>query len=132
MKKIKSFVISIIIMLIISVLSLLLVSVFTYLFKWQADKAMIGIMVTYALAGFAGGYFLGMEKSNQQMQTNKMGKNAMESLILSLSFMCLLILCSVLVYDMSFVLSERFFISGLLVFSSSFLSGCIKRRSTHK
>jgi hypothetical protein len=32
-------------MLLVAVLSLLLVSTLTFLFKWQADKAMIGIII---------------------------------------------------------------------------------------
>ena len=58
MNGLKKYLITVGVMLITSVISLLVLSILTYLFKWQADKATIGIIVTYALAVLLGGAVL--------------------------------------------------------------------------
>ena len=58
MFKIKKYVLAIMMMFIVSMISIAILATFTYLFKWQADKATIGIIVTYALAVLSGGAVL--------------------------------------------------------------------------
>ena len=53
-----SYITSILLMICISIMSLILLSILTYLFKWQAPQAMLGIIVTYILTGLAGGLFV--------------------------------------------------------------------------
>lgn len=59
---IKSFLLSLFTMGIVSVLGLLLLSALTYLYKWQASQAMIGITLTYIITGILGGVVYGVLK----------------------------------------------------------------------
>ena len=52
-----------------SMVSLAVVSVLTYWFKWQADKAMIGIVVTYILTGVAGGFSIAYGEKKETWKT---------------------------------------------------------------
>ncbi|MBQ8519395.1 MAG: hypothetical protein IJ455_07345 [Agathobacter sp.] len=122
MRKIRGFVIAIIIMLIVSVMSLLVVTVLTYLFKWQADKAMIGIIVTYILAGFAGGMSLKWVAPKEYHGEKTMGrKKGLEAWILANSFMLILLCVSIFVAQSPFEFSGRFLMIWSLLISSTFL-----------
>ena len=117
MKKIKTFLITIIIMLIASTLSLLVVSALTYFYKWQADKALIGITLTYILAGFSGGLFLKIKSKGQLSMTWKM----LEACLLSTIFMGILIVISVFVIKIPFAISSRFLMICMLFLGSTCL-----------
>lgn len=121
MYKVKRYIIAIGMMLITSVVSLLVVSTFTYLFKWQADKAMIGIFVTYVLAGFIGGFCLRKGKRGE------IRRKVIESLILANIFTFLLILFSYIIFQIPFELSSRFLLIWMLIVCSSFGGTCCKR-----
>lgn len=122
MRKIRSFIISIIIMLIISMFSLLAVSILTYLFKWHADKAMVGIIITYILAGFAGGVCLKwLGSRSYDKEQIGIRQKAIDAFILSCIFMLLLFALSIFAFQNPFEITGRFLmICGLLV-SSTFL-----------
>ena len=45
------------IMLLTSFLALLILSILTYILKWQAPQAQVGIRLTYIVGGFIGGFF---------------------------------------------------------------------------
>ena len=55
MKKITNIIVGILAMVMVSAIFLMGLSVLVFVFKWQASKAIIGIMVTYILAGIGGG-----------------------------------------------------------------------------
>lgn len=52
---IKNTLFAVIIMGITSAIALVILSVFTYLLKWQAPQAQVGIILTYIISGFLGG-----------------------------------------------------------------------------
>lgn len=58
-KAIRVFVPSLLIMAVVSVAALFVLSALTYYLDWQAPQAMMGITLTYILAGVAGGAVLG-------------------------------------------------------------------------
>ena len=68
MKKIKIYVVSLCTMWIVSIVSLVMVSVLTYLFKWQADIVLIGIILVYVLAGVTGGVWI--SKMHKKIHNN--------------------------------------------------------------
>jgi len=121
MEKIKRFIIAIIIMCFSSIISLLMVSVLTYFLKWQSDKAMAGIIITYILVGFIGGLYLGRERKMD------IARNVIEAVILSTIFILLLIVCSYLGFRILFSISSRFILIWLLVACSVFGGLCVKR-----
>lgn len=122
MRKIRSFAIAIIVMMLVSLIALLVVSVFTYLFKWQADKVMVGIIVTYILAGFAGGFCMKcLEKKQYGNEKIGLGKRAVGAFVLSNIFLLLLLGVSIFVIHSPFEFSERFLMIWSLLISSTFL-----------
>lgn len=123
MDRIKKYIVAIVFMFMISIAMLLIVTTLTYAFKWQADKAMIGIVVTYILAGLAGGICLRYfgKKEYVAPQKNKIAKKALEALILSNIFLLLLLMLSVFGLQNSFGFSGRFFMIWVLLFGATFL-----------
>lgn len=69
MCKIKKYIVALMIMLFTALMALLMLSVLTYMFKWQADKAMIGIIVTYILTGVAGGFSIAYGEKKETWKT---------------------------------------------------------------
>lgn len=126
MRKVKGIVISIIIMVIVSGISLLIVSAFSYLYKWQADKALVGITVTYILAGYFGG--LSLKRQNRKNGISgqmSIAKKMVEAILLGTIFMLLLILLSVFVVQNSFMISSRMLMIWMLLVGSSCLGGIL-------
>ena len=123
MYKIKKYMIAISVMLVVSIVSLFVVSTFTYLFKWQANKAMIGIIFTYVLAGFAGGICL---RNETQIGDRR---RLIEALIIGTAYMLLLLLLSCFVFQIPFRFSIRFLMIWLLIVSSSFVAMSLKSHS---
>lgn len=122
MEKIKSFIIAIIVMMFTTIISLFVVSTLTYIFKWQADKAMMGIIATYIVAGFAGGFCMRcIKKKEYGNEKTKMGQKVTEALLLSGIFMLLLLVVSFFVIQNPFEISNRFLMILLLLNSSCFL-----------
>lgn len=122
MRKSKSFIVAMMIMLAVAMVSLLVVSTLTYLFKWQADKAMMGIIVTYIFAGFAGGASLNRMRKRQYEEARKkeIVSKAIEAFSLSSVFVLVLLLMSVLALQNPFEISGRFFMIWGLMASSCF------------
>lgn len=116
MQVIKKYIIPIVIMSVVSIFMLLAVSVLAYIYKWQADKALIGITGTYILAGLAGG--LGLRRASL---TKDMSKKLLEGILLGSSFMVLLLLASVFVTDISPEISGRFLLIWMLITGSASL-----------
>ena len=123
MNIIKKYLLAIVIMSMITVAMLFIVTTFTYAFKWQANQAMIGIVVTYIFAGLAGGICLRCfwKKEYVAEQKNEIAKKAVEALILSTVFLLFLLLISILGLQIPFGFSGRFFMIWLLLFGATFL-----------
>ena len=122
MGKFRRFIFSIIVMVLFAIFSLLIVGMLTYILKWKSDKAMIGIILTYIVAGVAGGFCLSRE-GNVGSQ-----RKAIEAFILGSMFMFLLIIFSYLVLQSPFVFSRRFLLIWMLVVCSVFVGICVKRK----
>ena len=121
MYKVKKYIVTLSVMLIASVVALLVVSTLTYIFKWQADKAMIGIIITYVLVGFAGGV------SFRKNEKEKMVKKILESFIVTIFFVIVTTMISMLVTQNPFVFSSRSILILLLITSSVLCGMCVKR-----
>lgn len=126
MRKIRGFVIAMVIMVLVSVVSLFIVSVFSYLYKWQADKALIGITVTYILAGYFGGLSLKLQnRKNGVNGQRSMGKKMLEAIFLGTIFMLFLILLSVFVLQNPFLISGRMLMIWMILVGSACLGGIL-------
>ena len=125
MGKMRGYVIAIGIMIATSMVSLVVVSVLTYWFKWQADKAMIGIIITYVLAGFAGGNYL--SKRMKEECRKSVFKKIAESTFLATIFILFSIVGAYVGFQILFVFSRRFLLVWLLIICSSFVAMCMKR-----
>ena len=123
MRRSKNLFVALMIMLLVSMVSLFVVGVLTYIFKWHADKAMIGIIATYVLAGFVGGFTWGRceKRSYGDEEKTGIGKKAIEALVLSSIFMLLLVGISVFCMKGTFQISTRFLILLSLLICSTFL-----------
>jgi hypothetical protein len=105
--------ISVLLMALISLISLLVLSLLTYLFKWQAPEAMIGIILTYILAGFGGGLF---SKSLPDTDGTQQLRNiAIDSLIKGSGYMLFLVLISLLTTELTDVNILRILSIWLLI-----------------
>ena len=123
MCKVKKYCIAIGVMLVVSIVSLLVLSTCTYLFKWQANKAMIGIIVTYVLAGFAGGICL---RNETQIGDRR---RLIEALIIGTAYMLLLLLLSCFIFQIPFRFSIQLIMIWLLIVLSSFVAMSLKSHS---
>lgn len=129
--KMKAVAISILSMSLVSILSLILLSVLTYIFKWQANTAMIGITGTYILAGFLGGLTLkfaelwkGRKKEEGvqvQRENTSVGTKMIEAISAATFFMGILLLLSVITTQEKFELSGRFLTIWMLLLGSACL-----------
>ena len=116
MHTIKKYIISLVIMCLVSILMLMVVSLLAYVYKWQADKALIGITVTYILAGFLGGFGL-----KRMSETKDMTKKLVEGILLGVFFMMLLLLFSIIFTDNEFEISSRLLLIWMLLTGSTSL-----------
>lgn len=113
---IKSILLSLIIMGIVSVVMLLVLGVLTYILKWQASQAMVGITLTYIISGFVGGItqgvllrrgpskikeveVLGMASAKGALSslenTSELRERMINGLLLGTSYMLLLLILSI-------------------------------------
>lgn len=122
MYNVKKYIMAIIVMVAIASVALLMLGTLTYFYKWQADKAMIGIIVTYVLTGFFGGFTL------SRLEKREYGrKKGIETLVLGTLFVLLLTLGSSFGFQIPFSFSSRFVLIWLLVICSIFGGMCVKR-----
>lgn len=126
MKKVRNSILGIVIMIIMSLICLLVVSFLTYKLKWQADAAMLGITLTYILAGFFGG--LGMKWIPLLWKRNKVEivekesigvtEKIVESILTSALFIILLWIVSLFLTEEGMQFSGRLFIIWMLLMGS--------------
>lgn len=112
MYKKRRYVIAIGMMLLTSIITLLVVTTFTYLFKWQADKAMVGIIVTYVLAGVAGGIVLGPAD---------LKKRILQAGILAFLYLLVLTVFAFIFFDKGIEFSKQAILTYGLVLGSVFM-----------
>jgi len=117
MKKIRVFLFALIIMVVVSAICLCGVSVLAYRYKWQADKALIGITLTYILAGFIGG--LSQKIMNKEQKS--IGRKMLDGIVLSTIFMGGLIVLSIYIVQNPFEISSRFLMIWMLLMGSTCL-----------
>lgn len=115
MNNVKKYAISLSVMIVVSIVSIVIVSTLTYLLKWQADKAMIGIIVTYVVTGFSGGVCHGGKRK------------ILSALLMGTIFVLLLAALAYLGFQIPFELSKRFLLIWLLIVCSTFVGMCMKR-----
>lgn len=113
MRIMKQIVMPLLLMSFVSVILLLGLSALTYIFKWQADTALVGITLTYIVAGFVGG------RSRKKLSEEiTIGKKLLEGIFLGTLFMFLLWLLSMVIVQNQFELSSRFLMIWMLLIGS--------------
>ena len=105
-------------MVLVSMVLLVVLTTLTYIFKWQADKAMVGIIVTYVMAGVAGGVYL------RKTEKGTLRKKLLVSLMASALFIMILEIPSFLIVRNEFLFSGRFLLVWLLITCSVFGGMC--------
>lgn len=123
MKKMRVYVIACCCMMLTVVFGLVVLSTLVYYLKWQADKAMVGIIVVYMLSGFTGGVGYKWMQERQYVEKCSVGikRKATEALLLSAIFLFLLLCISILGLQIPFALSGRFLLIVALLMGSCFL-----------
>ena len=134
MGKIKSYVIAFVVMILVCVIMLTTVSVCSYMYKWYADKALIGITLTYILAGFWGGVVMKcLEKGscwrkrrknseeNVVKEEKNTAKKMQEAILLGSLFMLFLTVVSITGIGNSFEISGRMLLIWMLLTGSACL-----------
>ncbi len=121
MRKIRVYIVASIIMLLTALLALGVLSSLVYLLKWQSDKAMGGIVIVYILSGFSGGVGYNWMQKRQGKCQMGIGKKAVEALLLSVIFLCILMFISIFLLQIPFMLSGRSLMIGSLLIGSCFL-----------
>lgn len=113
MYKVKKYGIAIGVMLISSLVVLFIVSSLVYIFKWQSDKAMIGIIVTYIIAGVTGGFMLGyLDKKREydadwSSKKKRRIKQILQVGLLTVMYLLLQILFSLILFKNGLEFSKR-------------------------
>ena len=121
--KIRVYIMSCIVMLLASLFSLVVLSALIYLFKWQSDRAMGGIVIVYILTGLAGGKAFGWIQNWQNKEKCHIGIKikVIEALLLSMSFFLVLMFISIFFLANPFEMSARILMISVLLTSSCFL-----------
>lgn len=104
------------VMSVCSVVFLLLLSILTYIFKWKADTALIGITLIYILAGFTGGCC----KKRISYEIS-IAKKLLEGVWIGSLFMVLLFVVSILGMGNGIVFGSRLFMIWMIVIGSTAL-----------
>jgi putative membrane protein (TIGR04086 family) len=117
MRKIGNFVITLIVMMLVSLLCLCVVGILSYIYKWQADKALVGITITYILAGFTGG----ITQKILNKEKRKIKQKMLEGILTGLIFVGGLVIASVFIIQSPFMFSTRFFMILMLIIGSTCL-----------
>ena len=122
MIRVGKWMIAVVVMAVVAMICLLITSGFTYIYKWQADKALVGITVTYILTGFVGGFvqrFLKKEAGSSGVYS--IGQKMLDGICVGGIFLFCMILVSVFVIQNPFVISSHFLMIGMLLIGSTCL-----------
>ena len=97
---IKTTLFAVIIMGITSAIALVILSIFTYLLKWQAPQAQVGITLTYIISGFLGGFLsyiiCGSGKKKGEMTDNSLKNTLICGVTQGTIYMAVLLTISIL------------------------------------
>ena len=115
MRKIINIIVTLLVMVVVSLICLLVVSAFSYFYKWQADKALVGITITYIFAGFIGGI---TQKFLDKSERN-MGKKMLEAILISSIFIGMILGISAIVLQQPLMISSRFLSIYMLLAGST-------------
>jgi len=99
-----------------SIVLLLGLSVLTYIFKWKADTALVGITFCYIAVGFFGGKV----KAIWSYETG-VGRKLIDGLVIGNLFMLCLLAVSTFLIVNEFLLESRFFMIWMLIMGSTAL-----------
>lgn len=121
MEKIRKYILTVGVMLIVAFIMLFVVSILTYIFKWQADKVRIGIIITYVFAGFVGGYF------SYKEERSGVTKMLLEAMTISFLFIFLLLIASMIIQQSVFYLSKQSLLIFALIVSSVYWGNFVRR-----
>lgn len=116
MKKLGNVILTVVVMMAVSCISLAVISILANINKWQSDKALLGIIITYIIAGFVGGFLPKIRNREKQ----KMGRQIAESIVTASAFMLVLVLASAFALETPFRLSQRFFMIWTLLIGSTY------------
>ena len=114
MNKIKRYLSAVIVMLVASFAALVILTTLTYILKWQAKEALIGIIVAYVMAGAAGGLCL------RDRNSKAIKEKIIRALIASTMYLMILSLGAQLITEVPFDFSGRLGLIYLLVTCSAF------------
>ena len=117
MKKIRDLCVTLVVMFLISLISLLVVTLLSYNYKWQADKAMVGITVTYILVGFSGG----LVQRFLDKKERSIGQKMLGGILLASFFIGILCVVSFVLGSGSMQISSRFLMIWMLLIGSTCL-----------
>ena len=109
----KKILIPLSLMSVYSIILLFVLSVFSYIFKWKADTALVGITIIYIVVGFLGG----CSRKHFSYATGVF-KKLLEGALIGTMFMVLLMMVSFFVIGNEIVFSSRFFLIWMLVVGS--------------
>ena len=115
MRKIINIIVTLLVMVVVSLICLLVVSAFSYFYKWQADKALVGITITYILAGFVGGFAYKLMDRKEK----NIGKKMLEAILISSIFVGVILGVSTIVLQQPLVISSRFLSIYMLLAGSA-------------
>ena len=121
MYKLKKYVIALCVMVVTTVLALLTLGMLVFCLKWQADKAMVGIIGIYILAAVSGGITL-----NRLGKREYRRRKIIETLVLGSLYSLLLIIVAVLGCKIPFRITSRFILIWLLFVCGTFCGIHIK------
>ena len=117
MKNIRDLCITLIMMFLVSMICLIFVTVLSYNYKWQADKALVGITVTYILAGFSGGLIQRFLDKRER----SIGQKMLGGILLASFFIGILCVVSFVLGIGPMYISSRFLMILMLLIGSTCL-----------
>lgn len=123
MVNLKKLIVSNVVMLLVSLFMIMLVSVITYVFRWQADLAMIGITFSYIIAGYCGGICLKFSclKEEEKSIAGKM----LQAMVASMLFVLILLGISFGILGNEIIVDGRLLLIAMLLVGSATLGRII-------
>ena len=107
-----------------STILILALSILTYIWKWKADTALIGITFIYMLAGFLGGVC-----KKRISDEGAIGKKLLEGIVVGSLFAIILFVISVFGMKNAIIFDRRFFVVWMVIIGSCALGSILKRFS---
>ena len=112
----KKWMVSLVTATVIALAMLFLLSVLTYIFKWQADVAHIGIVITYIITGWTGGVVL-----KRFSEKERLGGHMLEAGLFGLLFMLFMYVVACFFEEEILLISENGYVIWILIVGSTAL-----------